>query len=97
MNTLLFLINTLYQVIVFLIFVRAIISWFRPNFYNPTWRSLLKFLYDITEPILGPIRRVLPTGSMGVDFSPLIAFILLYVIRSFLVSLIINISRDIRF
>ncbi len=97
MNSLIFLINTLYRVITFLIFTRAIISWFRPNIYNPNWRKLLKLIYDLTEPILGPIRRLLPTGSMGIDFSPIIAYFLLYILRSFLISLLINVGRDFRF
>ncbi|HLV10378.1 MAG TPA: YggT family protein [Halanaerobiales bacterium] len=95
MNTLVFLINIIYRLLIFLIFLRAIISWFRPNSYSPAWRSFLKILYDLTEPILGPIRRLLPAFS-GIDFSPIIAFFLLYLVRSFLINLVISIGRDLR-
>ena len=41
------------------------------------------FLLDVTEPILGPLRRVLP-AALGVDFSPMIAILVLYVLGQFL-------------
>jgi YggT family protein len=45
------------------------------------------FLYSITEPILGPIRRVIPPmgmGGMGLDLSPLIVFFGITILRSFI-------------
>ena len=61
------------QVLAMAIFVRALLSWIpnlRPD--NP----LVKFLMDITEPILAPLRRVIPMVGM-MDLSPLIAMIVL--------------------
>ncbi len=58
------------------LFARIIMSWF-PISPNSGMASLYGFLYSITEPVLGPIRRVIPPigmGGMGLDLSPLIVF-----------------------
>ena len=48
-------------------------SWVRPDPNNP----FVKFIHNMTEPVLEPIRRSLPIGGFGFDFSPIIVFILL--------------------
>jgi YggT family protein len=70
------------QVLVILIFARAIISWFRLSPYNP----VVQFLYSVTEPFLAPVRRFMPQGMM-IDFSPLIVIIVIAVLRQLLRSL----------
>jgi YggT family protein len=59
----------------FVIIVRAVISWVQPNPYNPA----VQLLYRITEPLLSPIRKALSRsiGNMGIDFSPIVAIVLL--------------------
>lgn len=59
-----------------LILVRVLFSWFRPSHTNAVYR----YVYELTEPLLGPIRRVLPNTGM-VDLSPLIALLLLSVVQ----------------
>ncbi len=59
--------------LIFAIFARAAASWF----VRDTQSSLMRFLIDVTEPILAPLRRFIPTG-MGVDFSPMIAILILF-------------------
>jgi YggT family protein len=61
------IITAVFSVLQILIFARVIISWIRPDPYNP----IVKFIYDATEPLLQPIRRLLPPMS-GIDFSPII-------------------------
>jgi YggT family protein len=56
------------------IFARIILSWF-PISPDSPFASVFSFLYTITEPLLGPIRRLLPPmgmGGMGLDLSPII-------------------------
>ena len=65
-------------------FARIILSWFP---INPTsgLASVYGFLYSITEPVLGPIRRVIPPlgmGGMGLDLSPLVVFFGISILRS---------------
>ena len=62
-----------------LIIARALVSWVSPDPYNP----IVQFLYRTTDPMLEPIRRVLP--RMAVDFSPLVAILLLQLLQWFLV------------
>ena len=69
-----------------LILIRALISWVSPDPYNP----IVRFLYRATEPILEPIRRMLP--PMGIDISPILAFVAIIFLKSFLVSTLIDLS-----
>jgi YggT family protein len=64
-----------------IIFARVIASWIIQNPYNPIYR----FLFSMTEPILGPIRRMMP--NMGLDFSPIVAYLLLNIAQRILASL----------
>ncbi len=60
----------------FILLARVLLSWF-PNFdrSNP----IIRFIYDITEPILKPVRDLLPQTGM-VDFSPLVVFLIITVL-----------------
>lgn len=58
------------------IIARALLSWFSPDPRSP----LMQALHSVTEPILDPIRRLMP--RMGIDLSPLIAIVLLQVISA---------------
>ena len=56
---------------------RILLSWFPISPESP-FATIFSFLYAITEPVLGPIRRLLPPigmGGMGLDLSPIIVFI----------------------
>ena len=65
------------QVLTFAIIIRALLSWFSVGGAQP----FMRFLFDITEPVLAPIRRVLPGVGM-IDFSPLVALLLITVVSS---------------
>lgn len=94
MNSLIYLIDTAYDIFVLLLLIRAVISWIAPGFSNPGWRRILRFLYQVTEPVLSPIRNLLPTTNWGIDLSPLIALFLLFLARQFLIGFLTNLSRD---
>ncbi len=61
------------QVLIFLIFIRAILSWV-PNLDHH--HPVVHLLDTLTEPFVQPVRRLLPP-TMGMDFSPLITFLIL--------------------
>ena len=70
------------QAYVIIIFARVILSWFPITPGTPV-ASVARVLYALTEPVLGPIRRVLPPmrlGGMGLDLSPIIVLIGLQII-----------------
>jgi len=68
------LISRLLSVYSLLILVRALLSWFSISPYNKFYR----FLIDITEPVLAPIRRIIPI--QGIDLSPLVAILLIDIV-----------------
>ena len=78
------------SILYWLILVRALISWVNPDPFNP----VVQFLTRTTEPILNPIRRILP--PMGIDISPVIAFLAIIFLKSFLVSTLLDIGTRLR-
>lgn len=60
---------------------RAVISWVNADPHNP----IVRFLYEVTEPVLSRIRRVLPMSMGGIDFSPMILILGIMFLQSFLV------------
>jgi YggT family protein len=73
-----------------IIFVRALISWVNPDPYNP----IVQFLARVTEPALRPIRKMAPPYKLGVDISPIIAFLILLFLRIALVQTLYRIGRS---
>ena len=64
----------LLQAYVILIFARIVLSWF-PLEPGSTMATIYGFLYTLTEPVMGPVRRIIPplgAGGMGIDLSPII-------------------------
>lgn len=78
-------INAIFTIFYALLFARIILSWIRPDPYNPTWGKIITLIYNLTEPILAPIRNLLPSMG-GLDLSPLIVFF----VARFLQGLLIN-------
>lgn len=80
-------------VLYWLILIRALISWVNPDPYN----QIVQFLYKVTEPILYPIRKLLPLGlRSGIDISPVIAFLAIIFIKSFLVNSILDLAMRLK-
>lgn len=76
-------------VLYWLILIRALISWVTPDPHNP----IVQFLYKTTEPILYPIRRILPLSlRFGIDISPIIAFLAIMFLKSFLVKTLLDLA-----
>ena len=69
------------QLYSFVILARVLMSWVNIDPYSPLARTI----FDLTEPVLAPVRNLLPPAS-GLDFSPIIVIILLQVLQSLLVA-----------
>jgi len=67
------ILHTVLEIYMWVIIVRALISWVNPDPYNP----IVQFLQRVTDPVLYQIRKRLGMGSMGFDFSPIIAILLI--------------------
>ena len=87
------ILNLTLTILYWLILIRALLSWVNPDPYNP----IVQFLYKITEPILYPIRKLLPLDfRFGIDISPIIAFLAILFLRSFLVKTFVDLSLRLR-
>ncbi len=70
-----------------LIIIRALISWVSPDPYNP----IVRFLMNATDPVLRPVQRMLPPMS-GLDLSPLVVIFIIYFLQAFVVRTLHDIA-----
>ena len=82
----------LFLVYIVLIFINILISWIPRMPYNRWLRAVLDFVTETTNPYLNVFRRVIPplggAGGIAFDLSPIVAIIVLFLVRSLLVALI---------
>jgi YggT family protein len=71
-----------------IIIIRAVLSWVNPDPYNP----IVRLLYQVTEPVMALVRRWIPLRGMGIDFSPLIILLAIVFLQSFLVKSLLQLS-----
>ncbi|CDQ08793.1 conserved protein of unknown function [Acidithiobacillus ferrivorans] len=69
------------------ILIRAILSWVQPDPRNP----IVQFLERVTGPILYPLQRIIPPLG-GIDLSPLVAMLLIELLKGLLVNAILNLG-----
>ena len=84
-------VNSLFIVYIILIFIRVLLSWIPRMPYNRWLHAAVEFVHQVTDPYLNIFRRFLPPlggGGMAIDFSPIIAMIMLLVGQGVVVGLI---------
>ena len=74
------LICSLLTVYYIVLFARVILSWF-PLQPGTAMASIASIVYQLTEPVMGPVRRVIPTVGM-IDISPIVVFFGLRILQS---------------
>lgn len=79
-------VSALFWTYYLLIIARVLMSWFRLPSQGPLF-SILKFIYDVTEPYLRLFRRIIPAVG-PIDFSPFIAIIVLMIVQNIVVGLL---------
>jgi len=84
MNYVMYLVNLFFQIYILLILIRALISWVPHNRFNP----VIMFIYEATDPILAPVRKGLPPNSLGIDASPIVAILLLWILNQVIISIL---------
>lgn len=72
-----------------IIIARAVLSWVNPDPYN----AIVRFIYQVTEPVLSRIRRIIPAYGMGMDFSPIVVFLIIMFLQSFVVQSLFDLAR----
>jgi YggT family protein len=71
------------------IIARALLSWVNPDPYNP----IVRFLYNVTEPVLGWVRRRVPLIFGGLDLTPLLVLLAIIFLQRFLVATLFDLAR----
>ena len=71
------------------VIARAVLSWVSPDPYNP----IVRFIHNVTEPVLSRIRRALPLNLGGIDISPIIVMMAVIFLQKFLVGSLMGLSR----
>lgn len=75
------LLLTILNIYSFVLFGRAIMSWFDPTFSS----SIGRIIYDVTEPVIAPIRQVIPPIA-GLDLSIMVAIFLVIILQRLIAS-----------
>jgi len=87
------ILDVLLTILYWLIIIRALISWVNPDPNN----LLVQFLYKTTEPILEPLRSRLPLNlRFGIDISPIIVFLLIIFLKSFLIRSLFDLGARLK-
>ncbi len=82
--------DILLELYMWIIIIRALISWVNPDPYNP----IVQVLARITEPVLRPIRKLAPTYKVGIDLSPLIATLIIIFLQYALIKNLYRFARS---
>jgi YggT family protein len=72
-----------------IIIIRALISWVNPDPYNP----IVQILTRMTEPVLRPIRQLVPPNRIGIDLSPFIAILVIIFLQYALIKNLYRFAR----
>lgn len=73
------------DILKWLVIISAVVSWLNPDPRNP----IVQFLYRTTEPLLRPLRRILPPRRTGgIDFTPILFLLIILFIEAFLSRLL---------
>ena len=71
-----------------IVIARAILSWVNPDPYNP----IVRFIHNVTEPVLYRIREKIPVNFGGIDFSPIIVILGVIFLQNFVVNSLLRLS-----
>ena len=73
-----------------IVIARAVLSWVNPDPYNP----IVRFIHNVTEPVLHRIRMKIPVNFGGIDFSPIVVILAVVFLQNFVVSSLIRLSAS---
>jgi YggT family protein len=73
-----------------IIIARAVLSWVNPDPYNP----IVRFIHNVTEPVLYRIRTRIPVNYGGIDLSPIVVILAVIFLQNFLVNSLIRLSAS---
>lgn len=82
--------NLVLIIFMWIVIARAVLSWVSPDPYNP----IVRFIHNVTEPVLYRVRMFIPVSFGGIDFSPIIVFLGIIFLREFVVNSLYKIANN---
>ena len=79
-------------IFMWIVIARAILSWVSPDPYNP----IVRFIHNVTEPVLYQVRRKIPLSFGGIDFSPIIILLAVIFLQQFVVQSLLQFAMTLR-
>jgi YggT family protein len=79
-------------IFMWIVIARAILSWVSPDPYNP----IVRFINNVTEPVLYQVRRRIPLSFGGIDFSPIIILLAVIFLQQFVVQSLYQFAMTLR-
>ena len=76
------------SIYMWVIIIQAILSWVNPDPFNP----IVRILYQVTEPVLARLRRILPLQFGGMDFTPFVLVLVIIFTQQFLVNSLVELA-----
>ena len=80
------------NIFMWIVIARAILSWVNPDPYNP----IVRFIHNITEPVLYQIRKRVPLNFGGIDFSPIVVLLAVIFLQRFVVASLYELAQSLR-
>jgi YggT family protein len=90
-GSLAYILDLVLTIYMWLIIARALLSWVNPDPYNP----IVRFLYNVTEPVLNWVRTRVPVVFGGLDLAPLLVLLAIVFLQRFLVATLFDLARRI--
>ena len=78
------------SIYMWIIIARAVLSWVNPDPFNP----IVRFIHNVTEPVLYRIRALIPVSFGGIDFSPIVALLGVMFLETFVVKSLMRLSAN---
>jgi YggT family protein len=79
-------------IFMWIVIARAILSWVSPDPYNP----IVRFIHNVTEPVLYQVRKRIPLSFGGIDFSPIIILLAVIFLQQFVVQSLVQFAMSLR-
>ena len=79
-------------IFMWIVIARAILSWVSPDPYNP----IVRFIHNVTEPVLYQIRKRIPLNFGGIDFSPILVLLAVIFLQRFVVQSLYELALTLR-
>ena len=84
------ILDTILSLYMWVVIINALLSWVNPDPFNP----IVRFVHNITEPVLFQIRKRIPVHFGGIDIAPVIVILGIYFLRSFIVNSLLRFSTS---